>query len=392
MQLTGRSYENGEPICVTVDGDRITAVEPAWPNGPWLDGPMTDCPYIAPGLFDLQINGHGGTWFSQEDLSAEDVIGTLEPHFRYGITRLCPTLITNSFEALAAGFAAIDEACRQEAWVAGMVPGCHMEGPYLSAEDGPRGAHPLQYIRPADWNEFQKLQEISGNRIKLVTLAPECDGAIGFIRKAVESGVVVAIGHTAATGEQILAAVDAGARLSTHLGNGAHGMIRRHPNYIWDQLGEPRLMASIITDGHHLPPAVIRSFLGVKTPLGTILTCDAAGLAGCPPGPYRDGTLDVEILEDGRIVIAGQRQLLAGSGLQTDTCVAHVIDVAGVSLQEAFDMAGRNPARLLGCETIELARGSRADLVLFHYAGPGAPLEILTTIAAGEVRFGKLPD
>jgi len=387
MQLKGRSYKNGEPICVIIDGDRITSVEPAKP-----DGLVSDWPLIAPGLFDLQINGHGGTWFSQEGLTAEDVIGTLEPHFRFGITRLCPTLITNSFEALADGFAAIDAACRQEAWVADMVPGCHLEGPYLSAEDGPRGAHPLGHIRPADWDEFQKLQEISGNRIRLVTLAPEIDGAIEFIHKAVESGVVIAIGHTAAAPEQITAAVDAGARLSTHLGNGAHGMIRRHPNYIWEQLGEPRLMASIITDGHHLPPAVIRSFLGVKTPLRTILTCDAAGLAGCPPGTYREGTMDVEILEDGRIVIAGQRQLLAGSGLQTDTCVAHVIDVAGVSLQEAFDMAGRNPARLLGCETIELACGSRADLVLFNYAGPGSPLEILTTIAAGEVRFGDIPD
>ena len=397
MQLTGRSYENGEPICVTIEGTRIASVEPVWPggprpNGPRPDGPVSEWPYIAPGLFDLQINGHGGIWFSRDGLTAADVIRTLEPHFRYGITRLCPTLITNSFEALAAGFAAIDDACRQETWVAEMVAGCHLEGPYLSAEDGPRGAHPLEQIRPADWDEFQRLQEISGNRIKLLTLAPEIEGALELIPKAVESGVVVSIGHTAATPGQITAAVDAGARLSTHLGNGAHGMIRRHPNYIWEQLGEPRLMASIITDGHHLPPSVIRSFLGVKTPLRTIITCDAAGLAGCPPGVYRDGTLDVEILEDGRIVIAGQRQLLAGSGLETDTCVAHVIDVAGVSLQEAFDMAGRNPARLLGCETIELARGSRADLVLFNYAGPGSSLDIRATIAAGNVRFGKCPD
>ena len=103
-----------------------------------------------------------------------------------------------------------------------MVCGCHLEGPYISAEDGPRGAHPREHVRHADWNEFQQLQEISGNRIKLVTLAPEVDGALDFIRTAVASGVVISIGHTAASPEQIRAAVDAGARLRrTHLGNGS---------------------------------------------------------------------------------------------------------------------------------------------------------------------------
>ncbi|MGH7200076.1 MAG: N-acetylglucosamine-6-phosphate deacetylase [Planctomycetaceae bacterium] len=383
MQLHGRRYDNGEPVRVTVAGERIAAVEPAWP-----DGDAGEWPWIAPGLFDLQINGHGGTWFSQEGLTADDVSATLEPHFCFGITRLCPTLVTNSYDALAAGFTAIREACAREAWVAKMVPGCHLEGPYISREDGPRGAHPLEHVRPADWNEFSRLQEISGNCIRLVTLAPESGGAIEFIRRAAESGVVVALGHTAAGPEQIAAAVDAGARLSTHLGNGAHGTIRRHPNYIWEQLGNRRLWASLITDGHHLPPSVVRSFLGVKQVRRTVLTCDAAGLAGCPPGVYDNKPTKVEILEDGRIVIAGQRQLLAGSGLQTDSCVANVIDFAGVSLKHAIDMASDNPARLLGFEPVRLKRGSRADLIVFHWSGPGDRLKILTTLAAGQVRYG----
>ncbi|MBW3540658.1 MAG: amidohydrolase family protein [Planctomycetes bacterium] len=385
MQLFGRRYENGEPIAIHVEGERIAAVEPAWP-----DGDVDEWPWIAPGLFDLQINGHGGTWFSKEGLTADEVARTLEPHFRFGITRMCPTLVTNSFEALASGFSAIDEACRRERWIEQMVPGCHLEGPYISSEDGPRGAHPLEHVRPADWDEFERLQAAAGGRIRLVTLAPEVEGAVEFIRRATAAGVVIAIGHTAASPEQISAAVDAGARLSTHLGNGAHGTIRRHPNYIWEQLGDERLWASIITDGHHLPPSVVRSFLGTKTPERTIITCDAAGLAGCPPGVYREGSMPVEILEDGRIVIAGQRQFLAGSGAETDACIANAITFAGVSLREAFDMAGRNPARLLGFEEIALRRGSRADLVVFHHAGPGEPLEIRATIAAGELRYGAL--
>lgn len=385
LQIEGRSYENGEPLRISIAGERIVSVEPAWPSGD-----VDDLPYVAPGLFDLQINGHGRTWFGGEELTADDVLKTLEPHYRFGITRLCPTLVTNSFEALAAGFAAIDEACRREQWAADMVPGCHLEGPFISAEDGPRGAHPIQHVRPANWNEFQKLQKRSGDRICLVTLAPEVDGAIDFIERAVDAGIVIAIGHTAATPEQITAAVDAGARLSTHLGNGAHATIRRHPNYIWEQLGDPRLYASIITDGHHLPASVVRSFIGMKTPLRTIITCDAAGLAGCPPGEYSEGNIAVEILDDGKIVIAGQRQLLAGSSLETDTCVANAMTMAGVSLREAFDMAGRHPARLLGFEEFRLKRGSRADLVLFDVSPDDHRLRIHATIAAGNVRYGDV--
>lgn len=385
MDVFGRSFENGEPLRIRIDGERIVSVEPAWP-----DGDANDWPFVSPALFDLQINGHGGTWFSREGLTADDVLKTLEPHFQFGISRLCPTLVTNSHEALASGFAAIDEACRRERWAADMVPGCHLEGPYISSEDGPRGAHPLQHVRPADWKEFQTLQEISGNRIHLVTLAPEVDGAIDFIRNATESGVVIAIGHTGASPEQVTAAVDAGARLSTHLGNGAHGTIRRHPNYIWEQLGDSRLTASLITDGHHLPASVVRSFIGAKTPMRTILTCDAAGLAGCPPGVYSEGAIDVEILDDGRIVIAGQRQLLAGSSLETDTCIANAMTFAGISLREAIEMASRNPARLLGFEEFRLRRGSRADLMLFHVSPETNRLRITATVASGALRFGEL--
>lgn len=385
LNFRGKRYDTGEAVSVTIDGERISKVEPiaatedtaAWPS-------------IAPGFFDLQINGHGGIWFSKENLTPDEVVTTLEPHFKYGITRMCPTLITASHEELASGFAAIRAACEREPWVDRMVPGCHLEGPYIASEDGPRGAHPLEHVRPADWDEFCRLQEISGNRIRLVTLAPEAEGAIDFIRKAVAAGVTIAIGHTGAEPEQITAAVDAGARLSTHLGNGAHGTLRRHPNYIWEQLGEPRLMASIITDGFHLPPSVIRTVILTKSPQNTIITCDAAGYAGCPPGVYGKGSVKVEILEDGRLVIAGQRQLLAGSGVETDTCVAHALDVAEITLQQAIDMAGLNPARLLGFEQIRLEPGSRADLIVFRYAGRGSKLEFLTTLLAGEVRFGEI--
>lgn len=386
-QVRGRRYDTGEPVSISVEGDRIAAIEPVTPRGS-----VADWPFVAPGFFDLQINGYGGTWFAKSDLTADDVIKTLEPHFRYGITRIFPTLITTSFETFRGGFNAIRQACEQERWVDQMVPGCHLEGPYISKEDGPRGAHPLQHVRGCDWSEFCQLNEASGGRIKLVTLAPEADGAVNFIRQAVAQKITIAIGHTGATPEQVQAAIDAGATLSTHLGNGAHGMIRRHPNYIWEQLADPRLSASIITDGHHLPASVIRSVIRTKGASRVVITCDAAGLAGCPPGIYRMETGEVEILKEGKIVVSGQPQLLAGSAMETDTCVAYAMDAAGISMREAFDMAGRVPARLVGIEDIALRRGSRADLALFHYAGKGSRFQFVATIMAGAPKFGAVPD
>jgi N-acetylglucosamine-6-phosphate deacetylase len=386
LTIDARRYDTGEPVRVTIAGPKIAAVEPAHPNGD-----VADWPWIAPGLFDLQINGYGGVWFSDRSLTPAKVVKAIEPYFAHGVVRLCPTLITNSFEALFSGFAAIQAACAQHPWLDHVVAGCHLEGPYLSGEDGPRGAHPKAHIRPADWNEFCSLQKASGNRIRLVTIAPEVAGAIDFIRRAVATGVRISIGHTAATGEQIAAAVDAGATLSTHLGNGSHPVIRRHPNYIWDQLGESRLAASIITDGQHLPDSVIRSIVRAKSVQQTIVTCDASGWAGCAPGVYENELGKVEVLADGRIVVAGQRDILAGSGAATDACVAHAARCGAATLREAIDMTCRNPTRFFGFPEYGLRPGHPADLFAYR-PDPSQPgLGVLATVVAGEVRYGTIP-
>lgn len=385
LTLHARSYENGEPLRITIEGSRIRAVEPAWPKTG-----IESWPFVAPALFDLQINGYGGVWFSDPDLTADQVAGAVRPYLQSGVTRLCPTLITNSCAALSRGFSAIREACERDPLINRMVCGCHLEGPYISAEDGPRGAHPRVHVRPADWEEFQRLQEASGNRIRLVTLAPEVDGALDFIRRAVAAGLVIAIGHTAATPEQVQSAIEAGARLSTHLGNGASAMIHRHRNCIFEQLADPRLNASLIVDGHHLPQSLVRIFLKVKGVQRVVLTCDAAGWAGCPPGIYESQLGRSELLPDGKLVVAGQRELLAGSAQTTDACVATVIEYAGVSLKEALDMASRNPARLLGFPVVRLRRGSLADLVVFRIPTGQRRMAVETTIAHGDVVAGDV--
>lgn len=383
-RFLARRFDTAEPVEITTAGRTIASVEPADVPDP------ESLPFVAPGLFDIQVNGWGGTWFSQANLTPENVHRVVQEFLPHGVTRLFPTLITNSFESLEAGFAAIATACEEYPLVADMVAGCHLEGPYISKEDGPRGAHPIEHARPADWDEFSSLQTISGNRIKLITLAPESPGAIGFIRRAVASGVVVAIGHTAATPEQITAAADAGATLSTHLGNGAHGMLRRHPNYIWEQLADDRLTASIIADLHHLPASVVKTILRTKPPGRVILTCDASGYAGCSPGTYHGESGDVEVLDDGRIVVAGQRQFLAGSGAATEECVAGVMQLAGVELAEAIHMATLYPERLLSAESIDLRPGSRADLFLFHVK-PGPHIEVTATVVAGNPYYSSPP-
>jgi N-acetylglucosamine-6-phosphate deacetylase len=385
LTIRGRRYDTGEPIEITTRGERIADVAPAWP-----DGEVAEWPFVAPGLFDLQINGHGGVWFSDERLTPEQAATAIRAYLRFGVTRLCPTLITNSFAGMAQGLRAIRAACEADPIVNHMVAACHLEGPYISSEDGPRGAHPKEHVRAPDWNEFCQWQEASGGRVRLMTLAPETPGAIDFIRQATQNGVVVAIGHTAATPEQIQAAVDAGARLSTHLGNGSHAMVHRHRNYIWEQAAEPRLTASLIVDGHHLPPSLVRLFVRLKTPRNVILTCDAAGWAGCPPGVYENALGKSEILETGKLVVAGQRELLAGSAYETDVCVTKVREFAGVGWREAIQMASKNPAQLLRCKVPRLRRGSLADVFVFRHAPGDERLTALATIAAGKLLHGSL--
>lgn len=379
MKIIASHYRTLQPVQVTVENGFISSIEEIHSE--------TELPLIAPGLFDLQINGINGTWFSDENLTVEQCLEALQAHYQYGITHLFPTLITNSFEALQNGFSVIRQACEQNPWADKMVLGCHLEGPYIATEDGPRGAHPLDQVRPCDWDELQRLQAASGNRIRLLTLAPESEGAPEFIRKCVANGIAISIGHTAANTEQIEAAVAAGATLSTHLGNGAHGTLRRHPNYIWDQLGEPRLTASIIADDQHLPASVVRSFYFAKGKGNIVLTCDASGLAGCPPGVYNFEGNSFEVLKTGRVVIAGQEQFLAGSGVQTDVCVSTMMQMTGCSLSDAWDMATFNPARITNVKCAELEVGKAADFVLFEKEKTSSKLKIRKTIADGEVVY-----
>jgi N-acetylglucosamine-6-phosphate deacetylase len=365
MRIRARHYATGQLVDVSCKDGVIASIEP-----PATARPDREAGWVAPALFDLQINGCDGHSFNSPKLTIDTVRHVVSVCRKHGIGSFCPTLITNAYEALAHGMSVVRQACESDPDIARAIPAIHLEGPYIAAEDGPRGAHPKAHVRPPDWDEFRRLQDAAGGRIRLVTLAPEHEGALAFIEKLTASGVVVSLGHTAATGKRIREAIGAGARLSTHLGNGAHAMLPRHENYIWEQLAADELWASIICDGHHLPPAVARCIVRVKTPAHTILTCDASSLAGMPPGRYREWDQDFEILPEKKVVVPGTAYL-AGSWAFTDLCIGNVIRMAGVSLADAVDMAGARPRELLRLPPRRLEVGQPVELVLFDWKEGG---------------------
>jgi len=390
MELIGRRYDTGEAVAVRIDGPTVAQVAPLQRVESGVE--EESLPWIAPGFVDLQVNGYAGITFTDAELSVESVQKISMALDPLGITGYCPTVTTHSFEVLAHSLRTIHLACESSPEVAQRVAGIHLEGPYVSRENGPRGAHPLQHCREPDVDEFRRLQEAAGGRIRLLTTSPEYDGSQRFISAVVDSGVTVAIGHTAADSDRIKAAVDAGARLSTHLGNGSHGLLRRHPNYIWDQLAEDRLAASLIVDGRHLPRPVVQTFVRAKTPPRCILVSDITAMAGSEPGLYRDTSLgDVEVLPDGTLVIAGQRELLAGASQPIGVGVANVMRFAGVDLSTAVQMAAAAPARLIGAEAGGLVVGAAADLVQFDLVetAAAAELTVRATVKAGRLVYRR---
>lgn len=390
MEIRARRYDTGVPVLLKIEGSRIVQSKAC----PAEAEKTSAWPWVAPGLLDIQLNGYGGQEFSDPRLSPEKVCRVVESMNPFGVTRFCPTVTTERFEVLQHAMKTLRETVEQSAEMAWRLPCVHLEGPYITKEDGARGAHPLAHCREPNWDEFERLQEAAGGRIGILTMSVEFPESAAFVRRVADTGVIVAIGHTAATADQIRAAADAGARLCTHLGNGAHQILPRHPNYVWAQLADDRLTASMIVDGHHLPPDVVKTFVRAKTAGRSILVSDLSGLAGLAPGRYGSNLCDVEILEDGRLVVAGQRKILAGASRPLSVCVGNAIGFAEVSLADAIHMATRHPGELIGVQAGSLLAGDDANLVLFDLieAAGGSPpvFKPRATVACGRVVYGTV--
>lgn len=341
--------------------------------------------YIAPGLIDLQINGFLGVDFSDQNLRIEDLHLATKALWKFGITAFLPTVITNSQLSLKNSFSILAGALDDEE-IGMSIPGFHLEGPYISPVQGYRGAHLEKYIRIPDWDEFSELQNAAHNRISLVTVAPEVNGAISFIRKCTEAGVVVSLGHHNGSSEIIKQAVDAGATMSTHLGNGCANMINRHDNPLWAQLANDRITATIIADGFHLNKDQVQCFYKMKGLERTILVSDALDLAGLPPGEYIRGERVVLLTPD--VVKFPTENVLAGAASPISTGVSNIMKFTGCSLENAIQMATANPAASLGLNDIgEIKPGKRADLILFDLEED--KMVIQKTIVGGKIVYSN---
>ena len=380
MKCSGVHFASGEPIEVSFQ-DLIEGVDP-------LLAPSADSAYVAPGWIDLQVNGFAGVDYNSPAATEEQIGHSIREMFRTGVTRFFPTVITGATEHMTAALrnlAAVKEKIPEGA----AMEAFHLEGPYISSEDGPRGAHPAEWVRPPDLDEFRRFQDTARDHIRLVTLSPEWPGAPRFIEAIVQQGVVASIGHTKASAEEIAAAVSAGATLSTHLGNAAHPTLPRR-NYIWEQLSDDRLAASFIVDGFHLSKSFLNVALRAKGLERSILITDAVMPAACSSGRYRLGAVDVELHPDGSVRLMGGSRL-AGSALQMNHAIENVIRQAGLNLRDAISLATRNPARVgrISSRQRGLLPGERADLVRFRFDEPTRTIEVLETYLNGQRVFSK---
>jgi N-acetylglucosamine-6-phosphate deacetylase len=322
--------------------------------------------YLAPAFIDLQVNGYAGVDYNHPHTPHEDIARSLRAQFATGTARLYPTVITGDSAEMCACLRNLADA-RESLSEGPAMDGFHVEGPHISSEDGPRGAHPRHHVRAPDLDEYRRWQDAARGGIRLITLSPEWPEAPRYIEHIVYDGVVASVGHTQASAAEIADAVSAGATLSTHLGNGAHQMLRRHPNYIWEQLAEDRLMADFIVDGIHLGAAFLKTALRAKGIERSVLVTDASTPAGATPGRYAIADQPVDLTGDGRVVLAGTDRL-AGSALNMRLGVENLMRLAGLSLADAVRMAtvnaagaGRVPGRTSG-----LVAGDRADILQFR--------------------------
>ena len=381
MLLNGKLPEDDRRITLHIEGNKIAQIEPFQP-GPVGIGVGSDL-FISTGFFDPQVNGFAGIDFNDHDLMPGDVHRAAQAISATGVTSFFPTLITASFERLVHQLKILKKAMEEDPLVSNICKGIHLEGPFISSKEGPRGIHRSQFIRSPQWDEFERLQEACGGRIKLITLAPEMEGALEFIEKVVSKGVVISIGHTAASEDILEDGWNAGARLSTHLGNGMGSPLNRYRNPFQKQLSMDGLMASIITDGIHLPDYVIKNIVRAKRPERIMLCTDAISAAAQPPGRYRLADFELEAEGNGGARLAGT-DILAGSTLSIPKAIANVIKFSGISLETAIKMGTENGRKLFPEMIGAISPGQPADLVLFRWNGE---LMIERTLLMGQEVF-----
>jgi N-acetylglucosamine-6-phosphate deacetylase len=376
--ITGRDALTGKPLRIVIESDRIQSISP---------GPEDETAWLAAGLIDLQVNGYGGCDLNADTIDTDVVISLVQRLAATGVTTFAPTIITAPEEKIVRALRVIAQARDASSLAAHAIPFVHVEGPFISPEDGARGAHRRDDIRPPSIAEFERWQAACGGLVGMVTFSPHWENALAFIDTLAAKGIHIALGHTHAAPERIHAAAAAGATLCTHLGNGIAAVLPRHPNPIWAQLAEDRLTATFIADGHHLPADTLKAMLRAKTVPRSILVSDATALAGMPPGVYRAAIGgDVQLHADGSLKMIGPG-LLAGAALPLKDGVANCASSGICSLADAIRMSTENPGRLADARGV-LRPGAFADIIRFALDTQSRQLMIETVLIEGVEQQG----
>ena len=331
---------------------------------------------ILPGFIDIHTHGGAGVDFNHA--SSDDIKKATRFFSSCGVTSYLPTILTDSPEIMERQLAllssdAVARECPE-------IIGIHLEGPFLNPNY--KGAQPGHYLRACDIGLFEALQGAARGNIRLLTLSPELEGAASFVRALTASGVRVSIGHSAASYEQAMAAIDAGAASATHIMN-AMKLLHMHDPAILTAALESDIYAEMICDGFHLFPPIIRLLLKIKGADRMIAVTDSIMAAGLPDGSYYLGANDVEVVNgDAKVIADGAR---AGSTLTMIKAVRNIMQYSSLPLELVSRLVSENPARMLGIfgETGSIAEGKRADLAILDSA-----MDVSATIARGRMRFG----
>jgi N-acetylglucosamine-6-phosphate deacetylase len=322
--------------------------------------------WLTPGLFDIQMNGMLGHDLSDENLDIEAIAAINEGLEQHGVLRWCPTICSNTTEIVERNLRVVNQAVERSA-----APGIHcihLEGHYVSTEEGYRGVHLPRFQRDPNSQEFDRWQLAAGGRIGLFSLAPERTGALSFIAKLRAEGVKIGLVHHHADHELVRAAATAGADLSSHLINGCVTMIHRQHNILWSQLSLDELWASFIADGYHIPAYTLRAAIRAKGIERSILISDLSSLSGMPDGEYEANEMTV-VLKDGGLWVKDKgTNLLSGAAKTLDQDIEYLTTKACFSLEQALLMATMNPARYFGIEEqMQLYPGRREPLAVFSW-------------------------
>lgn len=330
---------------------------------------------LAPGFVDIHIHGGAGHDVMEADPAALPAIESLIA--KHGVTSYLPTTVSapldHTLAALDRLAAAVEQGGADQRNRRARPLGIHLEGPFIS--HAKRGVHPPEYLLAPSLALFDRFWQAARGQVKMMTIAPELDGAIEVIVEAARRGVCVSLGHSDADIKRARAGVAAGARHATHAFNAMRPLDHREPGIVGEMLTNEQLTADIIADGVHVDPAVVKLFLKAKGAEGAVLITDATAATGMPEGRYRLGSFEVEV-RDGRCMAGGK---LAGSVLTMDRAVRNVMRFADWDLQAALRLATRNPARVAGLQGRgEIEPGCAADLVVLTADG-----EVKATIIGG---------